>query len=138
MRIVLDTNVLVSALITGHGVPGSVPATVKREGHTLITSPHQIAELRDVLQRDLLQPFINREEADDLLYNLEAVAVVVDHLPEVDLSPDPDDNPILASAIAGRAELIVSGDKSHVLALGEVEGIAILNPRDALDRLERT
>ncbi len=55
--------------------------------------------------------------------------------PDVDLSPDPKDNPILAAAIAGKADLIVSGDKKHMLALGEVKGIPIVTARDALDRL---
>ena len=74
--------------------------------------------MRDVLARDRLQPYIQREEADDLLYHLEAVAVVVAELPEVNLSADPDDNPILATAVAGDADLIVSGDRDHVLAVG--------------------
>ena len=55
--------------------------------------------------------------------------------PDVNLSPDPKDNPILAAAIAGKADLIVSGDKKHMLALGEVKGIPIVTARDALDRL---
>ena len=48
---------------------------------------------------------------------------MVTHLPEVNASPDPDDNPILATAIAGRAGLVVSGDKKHMLALGHIDGI---------------
>ena len=54
---------------------------------------------------------------------------------EVNLSPDPGDNPILAAAIAGAADLIVSGDKKHMLALGEIEGIPIVTAREALERL---
>ena len=92
MRIVLDTNILVSALISGEGAPGQVLAAVKSLGITLITSRFQVDELRDVLARDRLQPYIRREEADDLRYHLEAVAVVVAELPEVSLSPDPDDS----------------------------------------------
>ena len=51
------------------------------------------------------------------------------------LSSDPKDNPISAAAIAGKADLIVSGDKRHMLVLGQLEGIPILTARDALDRL---
>ncbi len=122
MRIVLDTNILVSALISGEGTPGQVLAAVKSLGITLITSRFQIDELRDVLARDRLQPYIRREEADDLLYHLEAVAVVVD-------------NPILATAIAGDADLIVSGDRDHMLAVGSADGIPIVTAREAADRL---
>ena len=135
MRIVLDTNILVSALISGEGPPGQGLAAVKSPGVTLITSRFQIDELRDVLARDRLQPYVRREEADDLLYHLEAVAAVVADLPEVSLSADPDDNPILATAIAGAADLIVSGDRGDMLALGSAQGIPIVTARDAADRL---
>ena len=135
VRIVLDTNILVSALISGDGSPGQVLAAVKSPGTTLITSRFQIDELQDVLARDRLQPYIRREEADDLLYHLEAVAVVVGELPEVSLSADPDDNPILATAIAGDADLIVSGDRGDMLAIGSAQGIPIVTAREAADRL---
>lgn len=54
----------------------------------------------------------------------------------MDLSPDPKDNLILATAIAAQADLIVSGDKRHVLALGDVDGIPVVTAREALKRLE--
>ena len=136
MRIVLDTNILVSALISGEGPPGQVLAAVKSPGITLVTSRFQIDELRDVLARDRLQPYIRREEPEDLLYHLEAVAVVVADLPEVNLSADPDDNPILATAIASDADLIVSGDRGDMLAVGIVHGIPIVTAREAAGRLQ--
>ena len=54
------------------------------------------------------------------------------------LAPNGPPGRLLAAAIAGRADLIVSGDKGHVLALGQVEGIPIVTARDALDRLPVT
>ena len=45
------------------------------------------------------------------------------------------DNPILAAAVAGKADLIVSGDKRHMLALGKVEGIPVVTVREALARV---
>ena len=137
MRIVLDTNILVSALISEEGYPAQVLAAIKRERVTLVTSAYQIEELRGVLARERLKPYIRPEEAADLLYHLEAVGLVVSELPEVSLSPDPKDNPILATAIAGEAELIVSGDKGDMLALGRVEGIPIVTAREAAVRLGR-
>ena len=53
----------------------------------------------------------------------------------MNLSPDPKDNPILAAAIAGKADLIVSGDKKHMLALGTVEGVPVVTAREAMGRL---
>ena len=137
MRIVLDTNVLVSALIAREGPPGRLLSAVKRGDCTLVTSVCQIEELRKVLGRDRLKPYIRSAEADDLLHGLESVGVVVAELPEMDLSPDPKDNPILATGLAGQADLIVSGDKRDMLALRHVEGIPIVTPRDATARLHR-
>ena len=134
MRIVLDTNILVSALISEEGYPAQVLAAIKRERVTLVTSGYQIEELRGVLARERLKPYIRPEEAADLLYHL---GLVVSELPEASLSPDPKDNPILATAIAGEAELIVSGDKGDMLALGRVEGIPVVTAREAAVRLGR-
>ena len=137
MRIVLDTNILVSALISEEGYPAQVLAAIKRERVTLVTSAYQIEELRGVLARERLKPYIRPEEAADLLYHLEAVGLVVSELPEVSRSPNPKDNPILATAIAREAELIVSGDKGDMLALGRVEGIPVVTAREAAIRLGR-
>jgi len=138
VRIVLDTNILVSALISGEGTPGQVLTKLRRERITLVTSRFQIDELRDVLAREKLKPYIRLEEADDLVFHLEAVAMVVAELPDVNLSPDPKDNPILATALAGEAEMIVSGDKGDMLALRRIEGIPIVTAREALERLRDT
>lgn len=137
MRIVLDSNILVSALISGDGYPGQVLAAVKREGITLVTSEFQIEELQDVLARERLQPYIRAEEAEDLLFHLKAVGMVIADLPEVNVSPDPRDNPILATAVAGEADLLVSGEKGDVLALGNVAGIPIVTAREAVGQLRR-
>ena len=62
-------------------------------------------------------------------------SLVLDEIPVVNLSPDPKDNPILATAIAGKADLIISGDKKHILSLEHVEGIPVVTAREALERL---
>ena len=97
-----------------------------------MTSEYQLDELRKVLARERLRPYIKPEEAQDLIDNLEAVGTLVSELPECELSPDPADNPILATAIAGKANLIVSGDKTDMLALGRVDDIRIVSPSSAL------
>ena len=126
MRIVLDTNVLVSALISRDGPPGRVLAAIRNQRLTLVTSEAQLVELRTVLRREGLRPYIRREEARDLIRNLEAIGEVVADLPNVNASPDPDDNVILATAVAGQADVVVSGDKKHMLVLGQIEGIPII------------
>lgn len=136
MRILLDTNVLISALLSKGGPPGQLLSAIQRGRHVLISSAYLAQELRSVTSRPHLRTRIAFEEVEALIYNLEAVGFVVSELPEVDLSSDPKDNPILATAIAGNADLIVSGDKSHMQNLGQVQGIPIVTPRDALERLK--
>ena len=133
MRVVLDTNVLISALITSGTPPDGLYRAWLRGEIELVTSTAQIAEITDVVSRPRLQKFIDADEAEDILDNIDSYAFVLDDPPQVNLSPDPRDNPILAAAIAGDADLIVSGDKKHLLGLAEIEGIPIVTARKALD-----
>lgn len=135
MRVVLDTNILIGALITQGTPPDRLYRAWLRGEIDLVTSPAQMTELADVLARPRLQNFLDADEAAAIIENLGARALILDDLPDVNVSPDDKDNAILAAAIVGKADLIVSGDKKHVLALGEVEGIPVLTAREALERL---
>ena len=135
MRIVLDNNILIGALITKGTPPDSLYQAWLKGEIELVTSTAQLAEVAAVLARPRLRRYLDADEAAAIVENLDTRAVVLDAPPDVNLSPDPKDNPILAAAIAAKADLIVSGDKKHMLALGEVEGIPIVTARDALDRL---
>jgi putative PIN family toxin of toxin-antitoxin system len=135
VRLVLDTNILVGALISRSGPPGELLAAVKDRRITPIISEAQLAELRDVLGRERLRPYIRRVDAEDLLATIDAIAVMASDLPEIALSPDPKDNPILATAVAGQADYLVSGDKADLLALRAVDRIAIITAAQALRRL---
>jgi putative PIN family toxin of toxin-antitoxin system len=135
VRVVLDTNVLIGALITKGTPPDRLYQAWLRGEFEVVTSTAQLAEVATVLARPRLQRYLDAEEAAAIIENIDTRVRVLDALPDVNLSPDPKDNPILAAAIAGKADLIVSGDKRHMLALGEVEGIPIVTARDALDRL---
>ena len=101
----------------------------------LVTSAPQLAELADVLARPRIRRLVDADGALAIVGNINERALVVEGHPAVDLSPDPKDNPILAAAIAGNVDLIVSGDKKHMLSLGEVHGIPIVTAREALERL---
>lgn len=138
MLVVLDTNILIAALITSGTPPDGLYRAWLRGEFELITSTAQIAEIADVVSRPRLRKFLNTEEAAAILENIDCRAVVIEDPPEVNPSPDPGDNLILAAAIAGEADLIVSGDKKHMLALGEVEGIPVVTAREALERLGDT
>lgn len=135
MRIVLDTNVLVSAFLTKQGVPNLIVSAWEGGVFRLVTSEEQLAELDRVLHYDKLSQRISPEAASHLLARMRISAHVAENLPDVDYSQDPDDNLLLATAIAGKADLLVTGDQKHLLPLGDVEGIPIVSPRDALDRI---
>ncbi len=135
VRVVLDTNILIGALITKGTPPDRLYRAWLRGEAELVTSTAQLVEIADVLARPRLQKFLDADEAASIVENLGARAYIVDDLPDVNVSPDDQDNAILASAIAGKADLIVSGDKKHMLALGEVEDIPVVTAREALERL---
>ncbi|MYD32233.1 MAG: putative toxin-antitoxin system toxin component, PIN family [Nitrospira sp. SB0677_bin_15] len=135
VRVVLDTNILIGALITKGTPPDKLYRAWLRGQIELVTSTAQLAEIADVLARPRLQKYLDADEAAAIVENLDTRALVLDDSLEVNVSPDPQDNPILAAAIAGKADLIVSGDKKHVLALGEVEGIPVVTAREALERM---
>jgi putative PIN family toxin of toxin-antitoxin system len=136
VRIVLDTNVLVSALITKGTPPDVLYQAWDAGSFQLVTSAAQLRELERVLAYPKLRPFITQDEAEALLETIGTAALVIGELSDIDLSPDPDDNVILATAVAGEADLLVTGDKSGLLELGSVCGIPIVTPRQALRRIQ--
>jgi len=132
VRIVVDTNVLVSALITRGTPPDQLYQAWLRNEIELVTSTVQIDELVDVLSRPKLRKYVDPADATELVSDIRLRAIVIRDMPVQRRSPDPKDDAILAAAIAGEAELEVSGDKPGILALREVQGIPIRTPRDAL------
>ena len=132
MRIVLDTNILVSALITKGTPPDQLYQGWLRNEIELVTSDAQIDEVTDVLARPRLRRYVDPDEAAQMVAAIYRRAIVLSEVPVTRRSPDPKDDPILAVAIAGDVELVVSGDKSDILALRDVEGIPIRSARAAL------
>ncbi len=133
MRIVLDTNVFVSALISQHGPPAELFDLWNDDEYEVVTSELQIDELRRVLTYPRVAKHLRTGAAETLVRRLRDAARIVSDLPEINLSDDPDDNTILAIAVAGRAALIASGDKKHMLSLDHVQGIPILAPAAAME-----
>jgi hypothetical protein len=136
---VLDTNVLVSGIIVTHGPSAQIMDAV-RDGHVhLIISPTLLDEFQDVIQR----PRITRkypalqERLAPLLGFLYTTPILVPGVPSQRFVPDdPDDDWIVACAIEGQANFIVSGDP-HLQALKEVRGIQVLTPRRFVDEILR-
>lgn len=136
MRAVIDTNVLVAGLLW-HGPSHALLAQVRRGLTRLICSPALLAELDDVLGRAKFDAILIRANT-----SRQRALAEVRQLAEVIQPPslaqpicrDPDDDEVLALARAGRADLIVSGD-ADLLVLRQFEGIPILDPAKALQRL---
>lgn len=134
-RIVLDTNILISSLISKKSSPYLLYYGWRKKRFTLITSEEQLNKLNQVLQYPKLRKFINQDEATIMISALCDFAVTVADLPDVNYSKDSDDNLIIATAIAGKADLIVTGDKGDLLTLKTVENIAIVTASDAVSRI---
>ena len=135
VRVVLDTNILINTLITKGTPPDNLyQAWLNGEIEVVMTAA-QIAEIRDVLVRPRLKRFIHTDEAVAIVENIDAYALVLTDAPVVDISPDPNDNPILAAVFAGKVDLIISGDKKHMLALREVQGVPVVTAREAAERI---
>ena len=131
MRVVLDTNILGSALITKGTPPDQLYQAWLRNEIELVTSDAQIDEVTDVLARPRLRKYVDSDEAAQMVAAIHRRATVLTEVPVSRRSPDPKDDPILAVAVAGDVGLVVSGDRSDMLALREVEGIPIRSARDA-------
>ncbi len=137
MRLVLDTNVVISALLW-RGTPYRLLETIRRqESLQLYSSSALLEELTDVASRPALAKrlaAIGKTAPQILTDYLEAIELVepVD-VPRV--ARDPDDDHVLACALAANAELIVSGDLD-LLALTAYERIPIVTPAAALRQLQ--
>ncbi len=132
MRLVLDTNILISALLRKNTPPYLLYQQWRERQFDLVTSDKQLEELQRVMSYPKLKRYFTPEEARKMLIGITTYSVCITSLPTVNYSPDPDDNIILATAIKGKANYLVSGDKSDLLKLNRVENIPIITPRQAL------
>jgi hypothetical protein len=135
MRIILDTNIIVSGLISEHGAPALLLNSWTDKAFCLVTSTTQITELQSVTHRPSVRPLITPAHAGRFINDLHRFATVLDRLPMVDRSRDPNDNFLLAMAEAGAADYLVTGDKRDVLALKRHGNTTILTAKEMLPLL---
>ena len=126
MKVVLDTNILISSLISKTAAPHYIYQAWRDKRLTVLTCAEQLVEVREVTRRVAVALRIKPAEAGRLVNSLRGLAVVLTDLPVVQLSPDPKDDFILALAQAGGARYVVTGDKSGLLALKKHAGSTIL------------
>ena len=139
MRAVLDTNVLVAAVLSGQGAPRQLLEEWLGGRFELVSSPRLIDEVRRVLTYPKIRTFITEEEAEELVRLIETTSV---HLPDVPGVPsirssDPDDDYLIALAASSQAAL-VTGDRGLQALAGM---IPVFTPRrfhQLLDEIDRS
>lgn len=131
--VVIDTNVLVSALV-GHGKPRQLVLRLLQE-HTVVSSTDMLAELADVLTRDKFAE-IKNSQINSFLAILARKSVLVDIKRRFKVvAEDPDDDIVLATAHQGKARYVVTGDK-HLLRTKEFRGIKMVTVKRMLELLK--
>ena len=130
MIVVLDTNVLISALLSTDGPPAQILELWKTGEFEVATSGPLLEELKRALGYERVRKYLEMtpREINTFIDGWSAAAICVDPEMELDVvEDDPDDNRVLECAVASGANYIVSGD-DHLLDLEEYQGIEVLPP----------
>ncbi|MGD0961904.1 MAG: putative toxin-antitoxin system toxin component, PIN family [Methylomonas sp.] len=131
MRIILDTNVLLAALISPHGPPDAIYRAWRASRFELVTSVAQIDELRRVSRYPKLKAILPAHRIGAMVNNLQR-AIMLDELPPLPTgvkADNPDDSFLLAMAIAGQADYLVTGDRyAGLLKRGSIGRTRIITP----------
>ena len=130
MRVVLDTNILVSALIAPAGNPAAIYNAWEQGKFTLLTCAEHLDELRATLKKPKVADLIEPYKAGRLVNQIKKLAEDIAELPRVKRSADPGDNFLLALAEAGNADYLVTGDKSGLLLLASHKSTRIITARE--------
>ena len=133
MRIVLDTNVLISALAFPGSKPDQILYRIRRGEMDLFISPFILSELDRVLQDKFR---FGEKETNARVTAIRTIAHLVQPTERISVvSAKDDDNRILECALAAQAEFLVTGDKKHLLPLGSYRNTRIVTPAQLLDHL---
>jgi putative PIN family toxin of toxin-antitoxin system len=143
MKVVLDTNLLISAFITPNGEPAQVVKLLQTEDFYLLLSANVFTELERVIQYPKLRKLYqySDEQVADFLEGLRRIAVWVEETEPLSVvQNDESDNRFIELAVAGNARYIITGDKRHLLKIRQYQSIEIVSPIEFLTliRTERT
>ena len=131
-RVVIDTNVLISGLLSASSTPAQAvdKAVTKAQ---LVATIETLRELISQLHSPKFDRYVRREHRDALLERVASLVEIIDVLQSIRASRDPKDDKFLEAAVNGRADVIVTGDKD-LLDLSPFRGIASMTPADYLAR----
>lgn len=132
MRLVIDTNILISSLLASSSLPAHLIVLWREGQFDLLTSADQLNELMRVTRYPKIRERLSPALAGRLINEVRNLAIVVTDLPAATVSSDPHDNYLLAVASAGRADFLLTGDKRDLLGLKVFEGTKIITVRDFL------
>mgnify|MGYP006294584567 CR=1 FL=1 len=138
LKVVLDTNIIVSATIDKKSIPNEVLRLWQNGKIKVILSPAIIEEMWHVLFRPNLQKYIKYTDLEikDLLLELQESAILVNPTVKIKVvKKDPSDDKFIAAATTARADYIVSGDQ-HLLQLGAYNEIKIVSPKEFMEIFE--
>lgn len=136
MRIVIDTNVLISAIFWT-GKPKQLLNHVRRQKITFVTSNQLLDELREILMRQDKPFHLSGNEADQVVEAMRGFAEIVEPHSQITVCHDEMDNRVIACAIDGKAEYIITGDL-HLLGLRSYKSVKIMGVSDFLNHFERS
>jgi len=131
LRVVLDSNVLISAMIATGSPPDVIYRAWREKRFTLVTSKAQLAELRRASRYPKLRKLVPARDFGALINRLHG-ALVLDQLPRIDVLSDSADNYLLGMAAAAEADFLVTGDAKSLLRLKRFSSTRILAPRSFL------
>lgn len=131
-RVVLDTNVLISGLLSTTSPPALAVEKAVTTAQILATT-ETLRELLETLSLEKFDRYVRRERRDALLQRIAAIVEIVDVLQPIRASRDPKDDKFLEAAVDGRATVIITGDRD-LLELHPFRGVAILTPAEYLTR----
>lgn len=136
MRLVLDTNVVASAILWS-GTPRLLLQAAREKRVTLFTSTAMLAELTDILGRRKFEKKIAASQLsiDQLVDGYAQLTSVVRPTATPRIAPDPDDDVVVGTALAAKADLIITGDKP-LLTVSEHQGVRIVGVAQAIEALE--
>jgi putative PIN family toxin of toxin-antitoxin system len=129
MRIVLDTNVIISGLLSPYGKPAQIMRMVSSGDLMLCFDARIIIEYQEVLLRSKFE--FNKEKVRILLTQIKHLGEIISTIPLKKSLPDPDDNPFLEAAIAGKVKFLVTGNLTH-FPKKLCQNIEVLSPSDFL------
>jgi putative PIN family toxin of toxin-antitoxin system len=132
LRVVLDTNVLISAFLQPAGKPSRILRLIIQGDMGIVVNAQILAEYNMVASRPIFQ--LDGDKVLSVLDYLRSVAIWAPSLPVVPNLPDPGDQPFLEAALSTKADFLITGNKKHYPARS-CEGVVVVTPAEFLQKL---